>query len=160
VSAPTDLVSGLLSAIEQREKLATGAGSRSWHVEHNGRVNDEGDIVDCEPGCDCCRVDGDDITIYDEGGHDGHQAAHIVANDPHSVLRLCRAHRKIVEDYRRTKMLLAEANQRVLQQVVDGLVSTRQEQRDFDSLHVEEAVLREVIEGLAEGYGLTTEEDD
>lgn len=69
-------------------------------------------------------------------------------------LRLCQSHRDIVAKYERTKQLLAEANQRVLVQVVNGQPSSRPEQRDFDSLHIEEAVYREVVEDLARGYGL------
>lgn len=84
-------------------------------------------------------------------------ADHVLANTPKDVLRLVQAHRDILDKLARTKRLLDEANERVLQQVMDGTVSTRQEQRDFDSLHVEEAVLAEVVEDLARGYGL---EDD
>lgn len=74
-------------------------------------------------------------------------------------LRLCRAHRDILDMHDCTKRLLDQANERVLQQVMDGTVATRQEQRDFDSLHVEEAVLQEVIEALAVGLGVEETED-
>jgi hypothetical protein len=84
-----------------------------------------------------------------------------VAVAPEAILRLVQAHRQITAMCERTKRLLDEANERVLQQVMDGTVATRQEQRDFDSLHIEEAVLQEVIEALAEGWGLkeNSEED-
>ena len=146
-----DLVSGLLSDIEQREKKAQAALNLDPESQGRWEQSEAGNVYYRDSNAQVATGQWGDLE--DEAG------AHIAANDPRSVLRLCRAHRKIVEDYRRTKMLLAEANQRVLQQVVDGTVSTRQEQRDFDSLHVEEAVLREVVEGLAEGYGLKTEED-
>jgi hypothetical protein len=46
----------------------------------------------------CCRVEGD-ITIYDEGGHDGDQAHHIALHDPARVLRGVEAKRKILEEH-------------------------------------------------------------
>lgn len=43
------------------------------------------------------RIEGIGIEIYDEGGHDEHQAAHIARHDPARVLRECAAKRAIVE---------------------------------------------------------------
>lgn len=42
------------------------------------------------------RVEGAGITIYDEGGHDEHQAAHIALHDPARVLRQVATHRAIL----------------------------------------------------------------
>jgi hypothetical protein len=46
---------------------------------------------------DECRIEGDGITIYDEGGHNAEQAAFIAANDPAFVLADTAARRRIVE---------------------------------------------------------------
>lgn len=45
-----------------------------------------------------CIVEGADIRIYDEGGHDEHQAAHIARHDPARVLAECAAKRAIVDE--------------------------------------------------------------
>ena len=37
------------------------------------------------------RVEGDDITVYDEGGHDAGQALHIALHDPQDVIADCEA---------------------------------------------------------------------
>jgi hypothetical protein len=48
---------------------------------------------------DGCYVEGEHFEIYDEGGHNAEQAAHIAEHDPAHVLRTIQAHRKIVERY-------------------------------------------------------------
>lgn len=45
-------------------------------------------------------VEGQDITIYDEGGHSAEQARHIARHDPRSVLADIAAKRAVLELYR------------------------------------------------------------
>jgi Family of unknown function (DUF6221) len=44
---------------------------------------------ECREYGDCERVEGDNITIYDEGGHGVDQARHIARHDPARVLDQC-----------------------------------------------------------------------
>jgi hypothetical protein len=44
---------------------------------------------ECREHGDCERVEGDNITIYDEGGHGADQARHIARHDPRRVLDQC-----------------------------------------------------------------------
>jgi hypothetical protein len=46
-----------------------------------------------------CRIEGQGITIYDEGGHDEYQAAHIARHDPASTLVDLQSKREILADY-------------------------------------------------------------
>lgn len=80
----------------QMALAARGGGSGIWHVAgHDGR-RVEGDTLD-------------EFTIYDEGGHDEHQAAHIANNNPARVLcevavkrwRLARHQPEVTEYYDR-----------------------------------------------------------
>lgn len=92
----TGLVEFLTVQLDDDEALAKRAGhTRSgklatWHV-----ACDHGDVH--PDSCYECRVEGDNITIYDEGGHDEHQAAHIARHDPTRVLREVAAKRRILE---------------------------------------------------------------
>jgi hypothetical protein len=45
-----------------------------------------------------CRVHGKGIIIYDEGGHDEEQAAHIARWDPARVLAECAAKRAVISN--------------------------------------------------------------
>jgi hypothetical protein len=49
----------------------------------------------------CARLDCDEITIYDEGGHSVEQAEHIAAWDPATVLRHVAAERELLEMHSR-----------------------------------------------------------
>ncbi|UXM92517.1 DUF6221 family protein [Paenarthrobacter sp. JL.01a] len=83
----------LQARIAEDEALATKAARGSdgeWHRGH-GWMPDE----------DECRVEGDSIVIYDEGGHDPNQAEHIARHDPARVLAECAAKRAIIELHRR-----------------------------------------------------------
>lgn len=95
-----DLVTAALNLIYEREELAREAGGGVWKVDHDCHLFTDGQT--CNQNCDCCtccRVDGDDITIYNEGGHDPKQAEHIAANDPRTVMLLCRSYRQAVHAY-------------------------------------------------------------
>jgi hypothetical protein len=97
-----DLMVGIAEFIEarpaEREQIAKyAAATRSGRPGGNWKV-------DCRcPGAhadDCYerRVEGDNITIYDEGGHDEDQARHIALNDPTYVLADIAAKRKILAE--------------------------------------------------------------
>lgn len=57
--------------------------SGAWHVSD--------DI--CHPGC---MIEGDHMTIYDEGGHTPAQARHIASQDPAAILRDIEAKRHLL----------------------------------------------------------------
>lgn len=92
----SDLVSRVLSAITERERIAREALGESWdHAADEAR-----------PGDGVWHVDGGFVgasqpksTIAAMTLSDGH-ARHVAANDPQSVLLLCQAHRDIVSQYR------------------------------------------------------------
>lgn len=73
------LIARLREAIDATEQLARRAGSNTWTVRPGARY-----------------IEGDDIVIYDEGGHTSDQAAHIVRHAPAAVLRRCEADRRIL----------------------------------------------------------------
>lgn len=139
----SDLVSGVLTRISELEQCATAAGHGFGHLGLSRLLNLNAGWTQLDL-TDNVRPTYDQRFVREFG--------------PDAVLRLCRAHRQIVDMHVRTKRLLDQANGRVLQQVMDGTVATRQEQRDFDSLHVEKAVLQEVIEALAVGLGVVEED--
>lgn len=75
-----DLAEFLTARLDEDQagaEAAQGDGTGRWHV-------------DAWPGdVDRRRIEGetpDEFTIYDEGGHDEHQAAHIARHDPARVL--------------------------------------------------------------------------
>lgn len=114
-----DLVSGLLSAIEQREATAREAAKYSspkWETVSSAVVDLGGDDLD-----GLLPVPASPI---------GHL---MVENDPESVLRLCRAHRTIIEH------------------CVPDL--------DGSGGPNAAGLAKDVLQALAEGYGLKTEED-
>lgn len=84
------------------EQLARDAGATrsgkiaSWWVDCGcpGRLADE--------HADACwdrRVEGDNIVLYDEGGHDEDQARHIARHDPARVLGEVEAKRAILAEH-------------------------------------------------------------
>lgn len=81
------------------EQIARDAGSTrggaiaSWHVDCDCPDRDAGVHAD---DCMVCRVEGDNITIYDEGGHDEYQARHIARHDPVAVLAEIEAKRCVM----------------------------------------------------------------
>lgn len=80
-----------------RDAGATRSGKiASWWVDCGcpGKLADEH-----ADNCWDRHVEGDNIVIYDEGGHDEDQARHIARHDPARVLRQTAALRTVVEAY-------------------------------------------------------------
>lgn len=99
----SDLASWLLEQIAEDERLATAAkniGDGRWQTDCPLRLFPEESI---EPWyvnhdhADDVRIEGDSITIYDEGGHNHDQAEHIASWDPARVLAECDAKRRIID---------------------------------------------------------------
>jgi hypothetical protein len=70
-------------------------GVWEWQCNH---MDYDGNLVHpLQPSHDlCAKLDCDEITIYDEGGHSPEQARHIAYNDPRSVLAVVEAHRTLL----------------------------------------------------------------
>lgn len=84
----TEIRTFLAARYAEDRQIASDAGATrngtiaTWHVDC-----DHPDI--CPDDCRARRIEGDDaddFTIYDEGGHDEHQARHIARHDPRRVL--------------------------------------------------------------------------
>ena len=98
----TEFIAARLAEIKAATKAAIRGADGKWHVQHDG-CDDE-----CESPCPLagqCHADqpcwhrvvmGDGICIYDEGGHDQAQAAHIALHDPARTLRDVEAWRAIL----------------------------------------------------------------
>jgi len=128
VAGVSDLIPRLLAAIDEREAKARAAAEET-----------EADwVIDPDDPHSNAIIGGStrDIVVYDEGRPMVGEAAHIAANDPASVLRMCQAHRKIV----------------------DAFVGVRSDpaRRTDVALHLSFNLLRQVVTTLAEGYDLTT----
>lgn len=90
----------LLARIEEDEKVARAAirsGDGTWTAGEQFDV--DGEVYDR------CAIFGDDLHIYDEGGHDEEQAEHIARHDPARVLAESAAKRAIVELHRPIEQL-------------------------------------------------------
>ena len=91
------------AAIDNGASLQRGTGT--WHVGHSlcdgcpdaGRCRAA--AADPEGECRCCAVAGDDILIYEEGGHTQAQAVHIARHDPRDVIADCEAKLAILDEY-------------------------------------------------------------
>lgn len=98
----TDIVEFIEAQLAIDEQLARDAGATrsgtiaSWHVDCRCPEKDAGIHAD---SCYECRVEGDNIVIYDEGGHDEDQARHIARHDPVRVLRDVEAKRAILAEH-------------------------------------------------------------
>jgi hypothetical protein len=88
--------------LDEDESTAGHAGGHEWHTG----CTCEGGVCRGYPACE--QVEGDDITIYNEGGHDADQAAHIARHDPARVLREVEAGRELLTRYRETAIHLAD----------------------------------------------------
>lgn len=145
MSTAEDLVSGLLSAIEQREATAREAAkysSMKWETVSSAVVDLGGDDLD-----GLLPVPASPI---------GHL---MVENDPESVLRLCRAHRDVIDEYRQARAAYFEASEKRAK----TLTIWPSEEAELES-RVMVALARlqpwEVtLKLLARGYGLKTEEN-
>lgn len=82
----------LRSQIGERRALAEAAGGKEWRTGCSG----EHGPMSHYPGCE--QVEGDDITVYAEGGHNADQAAHIAANDPQDTIARCEAELAILDE--------------------------------------------------------------
>lgn len=97
VDSIVDFIKTQLALDEQIARLAgetRGGAIASWHVDCDCPNKDAGVHAD---DCYACRVEGDNITIYDEGGHDEYQARHIARHDPATVLAKVEANRYLLE---------------------------------------------------------------
>ena len=85
------LLEFITARLDEDEATARAAGDGRWRVDHwlDPRSS-------CPTGCSCRRVEGLDFTVYDEGGHDEAQAAHIARHDPARVLREVEAKRALL----------------------------------------------------------------
>lgn len=123
----SDLVERLLAAITEAEKRARDAQDGPWHI---------GNAVDPTKPCNVHTFPGarrvaDEVPWLD--------AEHIVLHAPDRVLRLCQAHREIIDDFN------AIAN--------DPAVKTDA------ALYLQGKVLLHVLRKLAGGYGIQAEEE-
>jgi Family of unknown function (DUF6221) len=92
----SDLVEFLRARLDEDEWVARAAGAGTWTRECD-HVGWDGEKL--PPSHDtCCVVAGDDIRIYDEGGHDPEQANHIARWDPTRVLAEVEAKRDILDE--------------------------------------------------------------
>lgn len=78
-----DIVRFATRCLDEDEQLARGAGEGNWKLKRPDSYTP-------------CRIDGDDMIIYDEGGHTREQAAHIVRHGPEDVLADIEAKRQLV----------------------------------------------------------------
>ncbi len=96
------------AAIDHGASLQRGTGT--WHVSHSlcdascdddcpdaGRCHAA--AADPEGECRCCAVEGDDILIYEEGGHTQAQAVHIARHDPRDVIADCEAKLAVLDEH-------------------------------------------------------------
>jgi hypothetical protein len=104
-----DIVEFIKTQLDIDDQLARAAGSTrsgaiaSWWVDCRCPDKDAGIHAD---NCYECRVEGDNITIYDEGGHDEDQARHIARHDPAAVLAEVAAKRAVIELYETARTAL------------------------------------------------------
>jgi hypothetical protein len=100
----TTLIEFLEARLAEDEQIATAAGSTGsgdpapWRVDCRcpDRIRHAGDCYER-------RIEGGNITIYDEGGHDEDQARHIARHDPIRVLADVAAKRKLLGAHRADK---------------------------------------------------------
>lgn len=126
-----DLVSRLLAAIQEREDVANEAGELALGGEWFSVVN---------AGSGAGGVES--LKLVVAAGSPVEFNRHIAVNDPRSVLRLCQAHRDIVDDYQHAR----EVGDRLIER--DCEVGTRVvQQRAVNALE-------RAIRALARGYGI------
>lgn len=139
----SDLVSRLLAAIEEAERIAqdtADVAGPDWHSEPcdsdqcEGHIRSErkGDLIACQP--------------YEGGGMAAIPIGpHIARNDPDAVLRRCAADRELVEKYRE---IVAESD-RVIER---GYAEP-------DEMVSERLAFEWVIKNRAASYGISVEEE-
>lgn len=110
----TDIVEFLkdqMNADEQLARAACSGGNGHWHVgdvEHWDNRRIEAD----EPG---------QFTIYDEGGHDEHQARHIARHDPARVLADVKAKQALLAQADDMREMAAQTEAWFLNDYADGI---------------------------------------
>jgi hypothetical protein len=97
----TDLVAFVRARLDEEEHLAREAGlTNGLHIATwTAPCSAELLNLPHEAPCECCRITGDNINIYDEGEHDRSQALHIATWDPTRVLADIEAKRVLVDAY-------------------------------------------------------------
>ncbi len=103
-----DLAACFAEALDRAEQLARAAGRKPWSINHHECDSTcdgpcEWATACVDGSCGHCVIEADDMRIYDEGGHDASQAAHIVAWQPQTVLRLVARDRATLADHRRVE---------------------------------------------------------
>ena len=89
-----EIAAWLRAQAEADLTLARSAGGGEWHT-----------LCRCEGECDgtspCEEVEGDDIRIYAEGGHDCWQADHIAAHDPRDEIARAESVLAVLDEHAR-----------------------------------------------------------
>lgn len=134
------LVSALQARLDHVEQLALAAQGRQWDddydeqrpVESVWSVDQDGQVSEWATGdtIAACTRDDWEHTALREG-----VAPHIAANGPQAVLRLCRAHRDIIELYQ-------------------GALHTRSCHPDHDGNNGYVWALEHTLTALARGFGV------
>lgn len=90
--------------LELARDAAQPPSSGKWKVDHRGCDSDC--PVRCpkagqchDEHCECEEVTGDNIRIYNEGGHDAFQAEHIARHDPRDTIVRCEAELAILGEF-------------------------------------------------------------
>lgn len=138
----SDLVTKLLAAIEDVERIAREATPGPWRVDNatypEGIHNDYGD----------CPVAGgrwgDEASVFDQPS----DAHHIALHDPASVLRMCSAHREIVE-HAQSDLDLVDDDGQV---ITDGEVHIDRD--NYETVEEAAAVWYLALTLLARAYGI------
>jgi hypothetical protein len=98
-----DIREQLAAALDEAEKAAKACGEGvTWSVDHRRDWESDRLEADCLSGdCECCVIEASNgMRIYDEGGHDAHDAYHIARWDPATVLRLIAPYREVLDEHR------------------------------------------------------------
>lgn len=96
----TDITAFITARLDEDDEVAAfAAKTRSGRPGGNWKVDCDCMGL-CTNYCDARRVEGDNITIYDEGGHGNYQAQHIARHDPARVLVEVAAKRRRLERHR------------------------------------------------------------
>lgn len=89
-----ELVEWLLAVLDEDERVARaaiprgGTGTWDWNCDHTEPYPFSHDL--------CAKLECDEITLYDEGGHNVNQTQHIALHDPAAVLADIAAKRAII----------------------------------------------------------------
>ena len=153
----SDVVSRLLAAIDERERLARAATSGPWRYNPRKEWHEPTALAFPPemrpPGEEFVGAGPLDATVgVAATGPTGHpqsmaDAAFIAANDPQDGLRLCQAHRDIVDEWAKRK------------QMADQLAAERYVGDAVIAAEAIVAALWAAVTLLARGYGVEDGED-